>query len=94
MIALFSLILAFLAPQASAVIGGDLNCTSYNGTATHVSTVKPSPTPNASLPNGEPSLLPTAHPPVDSVTLEDVLTPLWTVLTTVPFAMPSDSKTL
>ncbi|CAL2047367.1 unnamed protein product [Caenorhabditis brenneri] len=33
MIALFSIILAFLAPQASAVIGGDLNCTSYNGTA-------------------------------------------------------------
>ncbi|UMM37858.1 hypothetical protein L5515_009494 [Caenorhabditis briggsae] len=33
MIALISLILAFLAPQAQAVIGGDLNCTSYNGTA-------------------------------------------------------------
>ncbi|CAO4381763.1 unnamed protein product [Caenorhabditis nigoni] len=33
MIALISLILAFLAPHAQAVIGGDLNCTSYNGTA-------------------------------------------------------------
>ncbi|CAB04291.1 ShKT domain-containing protein [Caenorhabditis elegans] len=33
MIALVSFILALLAPQASAVIGGDLNCTSYNGTA-------------------------------------------------------------
>ncbi|EFO95481.1 hypothetical protein CRE_08702 [Caenorhabditis remanei] len=33
MIALISIVLAFLAPQASAVIGGDLNCTSYNGTA-------------------------------------------------------------
>ncbi|CAB03300.1 ShKT domain-containing protein [Caenorhabditis elegans] len=33
MIALVSFILALLAPQASAVIGGDLNCTSYNGSA-------------------------------------------------------------
>ncbi|CAI2355312.1 unnamed protein product [Caenorhabditis sp. 36 PRJEB53466] len=34
MIALISMLIAsFLAPQASAVISGDLNCTTYNGTA-------------------------------------------------------------
>ncbi|PIC24086.1 hypothetical protein B9Z55_017548 [Caenorhabditis nigoni] len=34
MFALVSVLLAsFLAPEVSAVIGGDLNCTSYNGTA-------------------------------------------------------------
>ncbi|PIC24079.1 hypothetical protein B9Z55_017542 [Caenorhabditis nigoni] len=34
MISLVSILIAsFLAPEVSAVIGGDLNCTSYNGTA-------------------------------------------------------------
>ncbi|CAL2043720.1 unnamed protein product [Caenorhabditis brenneri] len=32
MIALFSVLLAFLAPQTNALISGDLNCTTYNGT--------------------------------------------------------------
>ncbi|EGT53129.1 hypothetical protein CAEBREN_25733 [Caenorhabditis brenneri] len=32
MIALFSVLLAFLAPQTNALISGDLNCTNYNGT--------------------------------------------------------------
>ncbi|CAI2353160.1 unnamed protein product [Caenorhabditis sp. 36 PRJEB53466] len=33
MIAILSVVFAFLAPQASAVISGDLNCTTYNGSA-------------------------------------------------------------
>ncbi|EFO95306.1 hypothetical protein CRE_08828 [Caenorhabditis remanei] len=33
MIALISVLLAFLAPQANAAISGELNCTTYNGTA-------------------------------------------------------------
>ncbi|CCD67688.1 ShKT domain-containing protein [Caenorhabditis elegans] len=33
MIALFSVLIAFLTPQANAVISGELNCTTYNGTA-------------------------------------------------------------
>ncbi|CAP22681.2 Protein CBG01405 [Caenorhabditis briggsae] len=86
MIALFSVLLALLAPQAlNAAISGELNCTTYNGTSSHASTVPPSPNLNACLPNGEPSSLPTAHLPADSVTRVDV----WMVSRIVPTIAPS-----
>ncbi|CAP39334.2 Protein CBG22841 [Caenorhabditis briggsae] len=94
MIALISLVLAVLAPQAQAVIGGDLNCTTYNGTASPVSTVPQSRPPNVSPPPGVPSSPPTAPPRADSVTLADASTLFWIVPTTSPFAEPSDYKTL
>ncbi|CAP22680.2 Protein CBR-PHAT-3 [Caenorhabditis briggsae] len=95
MIALFSILLALLAPQSSnAAISGELNCTTYNGTSSHASTVPPSPNLNACLPNGEPSSLPTAHLPVDSVTMVDVLTVSLIATTIAPSAKVLECKTL
>ncbi|CAP29841.2 Protein CBR-PHAT-5 [Caenorhabditis briggsae] len=94
MFALVSILFAsFLAPEISAVIGGDLNCTVYNGTFSHVSTVPLSPTPNATRQPGEPSSLPIAHPPADSADREDASTLSPTAETICPSVRTSECKT-